>query len=207
MYRSVKLNGKSSLLISVLSGLAMLGFATLCFASGGEGGAAAHHPDSGAQMKDFAWRVLDFSLLAAILWWALKKANVKGALADRTAGIEKALSEAVTARQAAEAKMAEFADKLAKANKEIEEIQVAIQRDGEAEKVRIIAEANASAVKIREQAAAAAGLEVLKARTELREEAGRLAVQLAEQTLKEKIEKSDQDRLVGEYLAKVVNLK
>lgn len=208
MHRSVNRNGKSSLLISVLSGLVLLGFATLCFASGGEGGAAAaHHPDSGAQMKDFAWRVLDFTLLVAILWWALKKANVKGALAERSAGIEKALSEAVTARKEAEAKLSEFADKLARANKEIEEIQTAMKRDGEAEKARIVAEAQASAVKIREQAAAAAEQEVLKARTELREEAGRLAVQLAEQTLKEKIEKADQDRLVGDYLAKVVNLK
>jgi len=206
MHLSVKHNGKKGfLLISVLTGLAMLGFATLCLASGGEGG--AHHPDSGAQLKDFAWRVLDFSLLAALLWWAVKKANVKGALADRSAGIEKALSEAVTAKQAAEAKLAEFADKLAKANKEIEEIQAAMKRDGEAEKVRIIAEAKVAAEKIREQAGAAAEQEILKARMELREEAGRLAVQLAEQTLKEKIEKNDQDRLVGEYLAKVVNLK
>lgn len=200
MHNSVKRNG----LISVLAGLAMLGFATLCFAAGGEGG--AHHPDSGAQLKDFAWRVLDFSLLVVILWWALKKANVKGALAERREGIAKALSEAVTAKEAAEAKLAEFADKLARANKEIDEIQAAMKRDGEAEKQRIIAEAQSAAVKIREQAAQAAEQEVLKARTELREEAGRLAVQLAEQTLKEKIEKNDQDRLVGEYLAKVVNL-
>lgn len=205
MQHSVNRNGKNSLLISALTGLAMLGFATLCLAAGGEGG--GHHPDTGAQLKDFAWRVLDFALLAAILWWAIKKANVKGALADRRDGIEKALSEAVTAKEAAEAKMAEYADKLARANKEIEEIQASMKRDGEAEKARIIAEANAAAVKIREQAAQAAAQEVLKARMELREEAGRLAVQLAEQTLKEKIEKNDQDRLVGEYLAKVVNLK
>lgn len=202
---SVKRNGKNSLLISTLTGLAMLGFATLCLASGGEGG--AHHPDTGAQLKDFAWRVLDFALLAAILWWAIKKANVKGALADRRDGIEKALTEAVRAKEAAEAKMAEYADKLARANKEIEEIQAAMKRDSEAERERIIAEAKVAAVKIREQAAQAAEQEVLKARMELRQEAGRLAVQLAEQTLKEKIEKNDQDRLVGEYLAKVVNLK
>lgn len=206
MQHSVTRNGKSSLMISLLTGLAILGFAALCFASGGEGG-GAHHPDTGAQLKDFAWRVLDFTLLVAILWWAIKKANVKGALADRRDGIEKALSEAVRAKEAAEAKMAEYADKLAQANKEIDEIQASMKRDGNAEKERIIAEAKVAAVKIREQAAAAAEQEVLKARMELREEAGRLAVQLAEQTLKEKIEKNDQDRLVGEYLAKVVNLK
>ncbi|MBI5657105.1 MAG: ATP synthase F0 subunit B, partial [Geobacter sp.] len=170
-------------------------------------GGGAHHVDTGAQLKDFAWRVLDFTVLALILWWALKKANVKGALSDRRAGIEKALSEAVTAREAAERKLAEYADKLAQANKEIDEIHAAMKREGELERERIIAEAKVAAVKIREQAAQAASQEIVKARTELREEAGRLAVQLAEQTLKEKIEKTDQDRLVGEYLAKVVHLQ
>jgi F-type H+-transporting ATPase subunit b len=47
---------------------------------------------------------------------------------------------------------------------------------------------------------------VLKARTELRGEAARLAVELAEKSIKEKIVKDDQDRLVGEYLTKVVEL-
>jgi len=182
-----------------------MGFAALCIASGGGEGGGAH--GGAAQYKDFAWRVLDFAGLAAIIWWALKKANVKGALAERRAGIEKALTEAVTARDAAEKKLAEYADKLAKANQEIDQIHEAMHKEGLAEKARIIAEANAATVRIREQAAQAADQEVLKARTELREEAGRLAVQLAEQTLKEKIEKNDQDRLVGEYLAKVVNLK
>ncbi len=204
MQHSVKRNGKNSLLIAILTGVSLLGFAALCFASTG-GGGGAH--GGNAQYKDFAWRVLDFAGLAAIIWWALKKANVKGALADRRAGIEKALTEAVTARDAAEKKLAEYADKLAKANQEIDQIHEVMRKEGQAEKARIIAEANAAAVRIREQAAQAAEQEVLKARTELREEAGRLAVQLAGQTLKEKIEKTDQDRLVGEYLAKVVNLK
>jgi len=205
MQHSVQREGKRSLLIPVITGLATVGFAAICLAS--EGGGGAHHADTGAQLKDFAWRVLDFSVLVLILWWALKKANVKGALSDRRAGIEKALSEAVTAREAAERKLAEYADKLAQANKEIDEIHAAMKREGELERERIIAEAKVAAVKIREQAAQAASQEIVKARTELREEAGRLAVQLAEQTLKEKIEKTDQDRLVGEYLAKVVHLQ
>ncbi|MCM2358523.1 MAG: ATP synthase F0 subunit B [Geobacteraceae bacterium] len=183
----------------LLTGLAVAGFAS-------EGGEGAHHVDTAKQMKDFGWRVLDFAALFALIVWALKKADVKGTLAQRQAGIDKALKEADEAKLAAERKLAEYSAKLAAANKEIDEIYAAIRTEGEAEKARILAEARVTAEKIREQAKQTAGQEVLKARTELRKEAARLAVEIAEQNIKEKIRKDDQDRLVGEYLTKVVEL-
>lgn len=205
MNRSVSRNGQFlPVIITVATCLLLVGLAAAGFAA--EGGEGAHHVDSAKQMKDFGWRVLDFAVLVAIAVWALKKADVKGSLAARQAGIAKALQDAVEAKEAAEKKFAEYADKLAKANKEIDAIHAAIKKEGELEKERIIAEAKASAEKIKEQAKQAAAQEVLKARAELREEAARLAVQLAEQSLKEKIGKEDQNRLVGEYLTKVVEL-
>lgn len=185
--------------VCLLAGLAAAGFAS-------EGGEGAHHVDTAKQLKDFGWRVLDFSLLVALVVWALKKADVKGSLAQRQASIDKALKEADEAKAAAERKFAEYSAKLAAANQEIDEIYAAIRTEGEAEKARIIAEARVTAEKIREQAKQTAGQEVLKARTELRKEAARLAVEIAEQNIKEKIRKDDQDRLVGEYLTKVVEL-
>lgn len=184
--------------------LLLLGLAAAGYAS--EGAASAHHVDSAKQLKDFGWRVLDFSALVVILVWALKKADVKGSLANRRAGIERSLQEAVEAKKLAEKKFAEYNEKLAKANQEIDELQIAIKKEGELEKERIIAEAKAMAEKIREQANQAANQEILQAKLELRREAARLSVQLAEQNLKEKINKADQDRLVGEYLTKVVEL-
>lgn len=184
--------------------LAVAGMAALGFAA--EGGEGAHHVDTGKQMKDFMWRVIDFVALLGIIVWALKKANAKGALADRTASVEKALREAEEARAAAEKKFAEYSGKLEKANQEIDEIYASIRKEGELEKERIIAEAKVTADKIREQAAATASQEVLKAKAELREEAARLAVQMAEQALRETIKKDDQDRLVNDYLTKVENL-
>jgi F-type H+-transporting ATPase subunit b len=205
MNRSERLYGQHlPVIITLATCLLLVGLAAAGFAS--EGGEGTHHVDTAKQLKDFGWRVLDFAVLVAIAVWALKKANVKGSLADRQTGIAKALQDAVEARQAAEKKHAEYSDKLARASKEIDEIQAAIRKEGELEKERIIAEAKASAERIREQAAQAADQEVLKARAELREEAVRLAVQLAEQSLREKIDKKDQDRLVGEYLTKVVEL-
>ena len=63
-----------------------------------------------------------------------------------------------------------------------------------------------AAEKIKDQAKTLADQEIVRARAELRDEAARLAVQLAEQTLKGAMRPEDQDRLVGEYLTKVVEL-
>ena len=187
-------------------GLCLLFMAVAAAGFASEGGEGAHHVDSAKQMKDFAWRVLDFAVLIAIAVWALKKANVKQSLADRRSAIDRSLAEAAEAKAAAELKFVEYNDKLAAANKEIDEIYAAIRTEGEAEKARIIAEAKVTAEKIREQAQQTAAQEVLKARTALRIEAARLAVELAEQNIQAHIRKDDQDRLVGEYLTKVVEL-
>jgi F-type H+-transporting ATPase subunit b len=193
---------RNALVLGGLTILLLVLVATLGFASEGGG----HHVDSGKQMKDFMWRCIDFVALLGILFWAIKKADMKKSLADRQAGIARALREADEARSAAEKKFAEYNQKLTAANQEIDALQTAIRREGALEKERIIAEANATAAKLKEQAQLAASQEVLKAKAELRAEASRLAVKLAEQTLKEKVRQDDQDRLVGEYLTKVVEL-
>jgi F-type H+-transporting ATPase subunit b len=189
----------ASAILLLLAGLAAIGFAS-------EGAEGSHNSHAALQMKDLAWRTLNFALLAALVIWIIKKFKVGQLLADRRAGIEKALQEAVKAREAAEKKYAEYSDKLSRATKEIDEIYASIKKEGELEKERIIAEAKASAEKIKQQAEQTAAREVLKARAELQAEAARLAVQLAEQTLREKVGKDDQNRLVGEYLTKVVEL-
>jgi F-type H+-transporting ATPase subunit b len=184
----------------LICGLAAAGFASETAEHGGG------HGHGAAQLKDFGWRVFDFALLVGIIVWAMKKADVKGMLKSRQADIEKALKEAVTAKELAEKKFSEYADKLAKANEEIEAISIAIREEGAKEKARIIAEAQSTAEKIKAQARQSADQEIAKARAELRAEAAHLSVQLAEQTLREKINKNDQDKLVGEYLSKVVEL-
>lgn len=190
--------------ITVTTFLLLVGLAAAGYAA--EGGEGAHHVDTAKQMKDFAWRCLDFAVLLAIIVWALKKANVKGSLADRQSNIEKMLKEAVEAKEQAEKKFLEYNEKLEKANKEIEAMSTAMKQEGELEKVRIIAEAKAAAEKIKEQAQQAAHQEILKARIELRDEAARLAVEIAEKKIKENITKNDQDKLVGDYISKVVTL-
>ncbi len=191
---------------NILSALAIVLLASaFCYASGGEGGHGEHGVTK-AQWVDLGWRVLNFFLLAGILIWGIKKANMKAALADRQAAIEKNLSDARTARESAEVKLNEYVEKLAKANQEVDELRAAMIKEAEAEQKRIIAEAQSAAEKVAIQAAQAAEQEILKARTELRAEAARLAVGLATGKLSGAVQKADHDRFVEDYLGKVGQL-
>jgi F-type H+-transporting ATPase subunit b len=201
MRKPVVMAGIQIVLLVLLAGF---GFANEAGEAHGGGHGGGH--GGAAQWKDFMWRCIDFAALVLIMVWAVKKADMKKALADRQAGIDKALREADEMKAAAEKKFSEYNAKLAQANKETEELQKLIREDGLAEKARIVAEAKVAAEKIKDQARVLADQEIVRARTELREEAARLAVQLAEQTLKANMKADDQDRLVGEYLTKVVEL-
>ena len=185
--------------------LALIAILLVAAVAGASGG-GEHHVDSAAQLKDLGWRVLNFAVLLGIVLWALKKANVKGSLADRQAQIEKNLSEAREAREAAEAKLKEYTEKLDKANQEVDELRAAMLKEAEAEKQRIVAEAQTSAAKVAAQAVQAADQEVLKARAELRAEAAKLAVELAAGKLAGSVLQADHDRLVQDYLGKVGQL-
>jgi F-type H+-transporting ATPase subunit b len=170
------------------------------FAAGGGG-----HADSGAVLKDFIYRCFNFALMAGLLAYFVTKPIRKG-LKGRTAEIEKTLADAEAAKAAAEAKHKEYSDKLAKATEEIAGITAAIRREGELERDKIIAAAKDMADKIEREADNKAAGVVAKARIELREEASRLAVELAEDMLKKQVSADDQKRLVEEYMQKMGEL-
>ena len=167
------------------------------FAAGGGG-----HADSGVILKDFLYRCFNFALMVGVLVYFVNKPIRKG-LKERSAGIEKTLAEAEAAKQAAEAKHREYTEKLAKATEEIASITASIRHEGELERDKIVAAAKEMAAKIEREAENKAAGVVAKARTELRQEASRLAVELAEDMLKKQVSADDQKRLVDEYMQKV----
>lgn len=174
---------------------------TVAWAAGGAG----HEVDSGALLKDFLYRVLNFSIVVALLVYFLRKPLKKG-LSGRREDIEKELQEAQKAREEAEAKFAEYDRKLSQASQEIDEISAAIRREGELEKQKIIENARATAAKIEQDAEKSAQLEIARARQELQKEAARLAVQLAEELLEKNFTREDDKRLIDEYMQKVGEL-
>ena len=189
---------KYAVIISLL--ILTVAIALPAIASGGEG-----HADSGAIVTDFIWRCFNFAVTVGILVYFVRK-PIKNALSGRREGIATALEEAEKARTDAEAKFAEYDEKLNKAESEIKVIAADLKREGELERDRIIAQAKESAEKIRNEAEKTAGFEVAKAKTELKAEATRLAVELAEELLKKNFSSKDESRLLDEYMKKVGEL-
>lgn len=181
----------------ILGGLLLLPVGVLAATNG--------HADSGAILKDFIYRCINFALMVGLLAYFVTKPIRKG-LKERREEIAKTLDDAEQARQSAEARYQEYQAKLARATEEIAGIAEAIKREGEVERDKILAAAKEQASKIERDAENKAAGMVARARAELREEASRLAVELAENLLKEKITAADQERLVDEYMQKVGEL-
>ena len=184
--------------LTIISGLVLLPAVVL--ASGGGG-----HADSGVILKDFAYRCFNFALLVGLVAYFVTKPIRKG-LKGRTEEIEKTLADAQAAKEAAEAKHLEYSEKLAKATEEIASITDSIRREGELERDKIIAAAKELAINVEQEAENKAAGVVTKARTELREEAASLAVELAKDMLIKQVSADDQKRLVDEYMQKVGEL-
>ena len=162
---------------------------SLAFASA-EGG----HGDSG-----MTWKIINFAILAIGVYLVWTKA-ISGLLKRRGSDIHNAIEEAQKAKDAADRNAAEYRAKLSLLDSKVSEIHNELKLEGEAEKARIIAEAAKSAEALKAQAKLAAEQEIKKARIEIREEAARLAVQLAEDILKKELSPADQERLVKGYL-------
>ena len=191
---------KRSLFLALAVALLLLNAAPL-LASGdahGEGGAKA----KGWVATD-TQRVLNFAVLAGGLFFILRK-PASQALSGRIKGIQDQLQDLEVRKQAAEKELAGYSEKIALLEKEAETIVADYIRQGEEAKVRIIAEAKIAADRLEEQAKRHIEHEFKNARDRLQAEIIEKALIKAEARLKERITDEDQDRLVDEYLAKVV---
>lgn len=185
--------------------LPIVGILVLLSATAMASGGSEHHADGGVLLKDFLWRCLNFGITLAILIYFVTK-PIRNGLALRREKLAQALDEAARAKREAEAKFAEYDSKLAKASEEIDSIYQDIRREGEIEREKILENAQQMAAKIQQEAEKSAALEISKARVTLREEAARLAIDLAEELLKKNFTADDQSRLVKEYVQKVGEL-
>ena len=164
------------------------------------GGGESH----AAEWKDFAWRMMNFVILAGLLYWLMAK-KIKEFFSGRRDEIKLALEQAQAAKEEAEQKYKEYTAKLEKATEEIAGISEMIKSQGLIEKERIIEDAKKAAEKMKEDTQARVEQEMKKAGNMLRAEAVKLSVEMAEELLKRNIKAADHDVMVKDYLDKVVS--
>ncbi len=164
-------------------------------ASGGEHGSHWQKTDT--------YRILNFLVLAAIVFFLVRKPAAQF-LGDRIKSIQEQIRELEQKKIEAENKLAEYSQRLADLSSESDRIIEDYRRQGEAIRDNILKEASSAAAKLETQAKKNIEYEFKKVRMELEAEIMEKAISRAEDILAKNITDKDEERLVGEYLDKVV---
>jgi F-type H+-transporting ATPase subunit b len=130
----------------------------------------------------FLFEILNFLVLAFILHRLLYR-PLRAAIDERKAANEKAKTDAEAARKEAETTRAQLAAKLADVDRERTDVLRKAAEQAETEKVKRLAEADAAAKNVREQAQHDAALLRRDTISALEGEVGQLAIGLAERLL------------------------
>lgn len=149
------------------------------------------------------YKVMNFGVLAIGLFILMRK-PVSQALNSRISGIKEQLSQLEEKKRAAEKQLAEYNEKFSGLEQETEKLIEDYIRQGNEAKARIIDEAKKAADKLEEQARRNIDHEFKQAKLELQQEILEKALQKSEEILKNKITAKDEEKLVDEYLDKVV---
>lgn len=169
--------------------------------------AAVAHASGGhvteKQLWNYLWRIINFAIVVGIIW-KLAGSKIRDLLVGRQQEIRDNLED-LQARQAdAEQKLKQVEQSIANLAQEKQAILDEARKQGEALKATIIEKAEKDAAQIREQAGKTAVNEAAGAVEAIRAEVAELVVQAAEKIVQEKLSDADHDRLVDEYLTKVV---
>lgn len=177
--------------------LLIVSMGTALASSGGEGGGTK------GWIATDTYRVMNFVVLAVLLFLVLRK-PIPLALNGRIKAIKDQLEDLESEKAEAEKKLAEYNQKLGEIEKEAEKIVADYIQQGKEAKTRILKEAELAAEKLQSQASRNIEHEFEQAQAKLKSEILEKALREAEGIIKNKISTDDQDRLVDEYLEKVV---
>lgn len=182
----------------LLATLAVLTAVGVAFASEG-GGHEAHGPS----WTNLLFRIVNFVLFVGLIY-KLAGQKIKNFFGGRRYQIESELADLARRRTEAEAKLAEVEQGIANLASEREAILADYRAQGEALKDSIVARAEKMAEQVKTQAKLSATQEAKLAMDEIRAEAADLVVDAAEKLLRKKLKKEDHEKLVDDYLTKVV---
>ncbi len=193
--KKVKFSAKQFKMITFLVSILVLALSAVAFASGDAA-------PKGWVITDTA-KVLNFGVLIVALFFVAKK-PVKEFFSSRAKGIEEELADLEQKKEAAQKKLAEYEVKFKNLDAESKQILEDYLKQGEEAKKRILEAAESQADKLEEMAKRNIEQEFKTAKTQLQAQISEMAMDKAETLIKDSISSDDQDRLVDEYLKKVV---
>jgi F-type H+-transporting ATPase subunit b len=172
--------------------------AVLCAA----GTASASGDAEGVSASDMIWHAVNLVLIVGIIVYFARK-PLADYLEERRHGIQENLESSARILEEAESKLASWNERAARLDAELDEMRETSRRLAEEERDKILAQARATAERIRNDAQAAVDQELRRARAELSAEAADLAVDLAARLIAERVSDDDQERLFDEFLTRV----
>lgn len=140
-------------------------------------------------------------LLGIIVFLARKP--TKSFLVSRRAAVVEGLEEAQMMKAAAEAKYNEYQERLANLDTELAQIKSEIIASGEAERERIVSEAERKSARVRRETEFLIEQQLKQLRVDLTKETVEAALNAAEKMLRERATEDDQQRLAKSYLTKL----
>jgi F-type H+-transporting ATPase subunit b len=154
------------------------------------------------EIGDILLKGLNLALVfGAIAWFG--REPIGRFFRDRRQTISNDLSQAAKLLSDAERKYADWERRMVGLDAELAEIRQQARERAEAERARLLADAVATAERIRKDAVASLDQELRRARAELRAEAADLAVTLAGRLLQEGMTSSDGEQLIDEFVTKL----
>lgn len=178
----------------------VLSFAGLVWAAGGGGG---HEDVDNSWRKIDTWKAMNFGILAVLLFFMTKKPGAQF-FSSRKKNIADEINELEKKKADAEKKLAEYQARFKNLDKESKQIVEDYIKQGKEAKKRILAEAQAQAEKLEGMAKQNIEQELKTAKAMLQQEIVQKAMEKAEEIIKSSISTEDQEKLVDEYLKKVV---
>ncbi len=152
-------------------------------------------PAYGAMLLNFA--------LMAWMYYALGKKPIAEGLKNRRAAIAKEIEEAAKMREEAEARALKYQEKLKHLEVELKEARESLKAAGEADRDRIVREAEEKAARMERDAKFLVEQETKQMSVELTRTAVEMAMAAAEEILRKRITPADQERLAEDYLAQI----
>ncbi|MDM8535724.1 F0F1 ATP synthase subunit B [Desulfobacterales bacterium HSG17] len=168
-----------------------------CASSGGDGGVHNNW------LITDTWKTLNFGILIIIGFFLLKKPVVEF-FSSRKKNIEDEIKELEQKKTDAQKELAQYQAKFKNLDQESKQIVENYIKQGEEAKTRIIAEAQVQAEKLEDMAKHTIEQEFKSAKAKLQLEIASQAMAKAEEVVRVSISSDDQDKLVDQYLKKVV---